>query len=44
MLLTEAEQAVAAARLKAVEMGVAMAIAVVNEAGFLTAFIRMDNS
>ena len=44
MLLAEAEQAIAAARLKAVEMGVAMAIAVVNEAGFLTAFIRMDNS
>ena len=44
MLLAEAEKAVAASRAKAIEMGVAMAIAVVNEAGFLTAFIRMDNS
>jgi uncharacterized protein GlcG (DUF336 family) len=44
MILAEAEQAVQAARLKAQEMGIAMAIAVVNESGVLTAFIRMDNS
>ena len=44
MRLADAEKAIAAARAKAVEMGVAMAIAVVNEAGVLTAFIRMDNS
>src|SRR4030042_5113605 len=44
MLLIEAEQAMNAARAKALEMGVAMAIAVVNESGVLTAFIRMDNS
>jgi len=44
MLLIEAEQAVNAARQKAKELGVAMAIAVVNESGVLTAFIRMDNS
>ncbi|HSB67111.1 MAG TPA: heme-binding protein [Anaerolineales bacterium] len=44
MLLADAEQALNAARAKAKEMGVAMAIAVVNESGFLTAFIRMDNS
>jgi len=44
MRLIEAEQAITTARAKAVEMGVAMAIAVVNESGILTAFIRMDNS
>ena len=44
MDLTEAEKALAAARAKAEEMGVAMAIAVVNESGVLTAFIRMDDS
>lgn len=44
MWLEDAEKAVAAARVKAKEMGIAMAIAVVNEAGFLTAFVRMDNS
>lgn len=44
MLLADAERAVAAARAKAQEIGVAMAIAVVNEAGFLIDFIRMDNS
>ena len=44
MLLAEAEKAIAGARAKAREMGVAMAIAVVNESGILTAFIRMDNS
>lgn len=44
MQLIEAEQAINAARAKAIEMGVAMAIAVVNESGVLTAFIRMDNS
>jgi len=44
MLLAEAQQAINAAHGKAVEMGVAMAIAVVNESGVLTAFIRMDNS
>ena len=44
MQLADAEQAINAARAKAKEMGVAMAIAVVNESGVLTAFIRMDNS
>jgi uncharacterized protein GlcG (DUF336 family) len=44
MLLTNAQQAITAAHGKAIEMGVAMAIAVVNESGILTAFIRMDNS
>ncbi len=44
MLLADAERAVAGARDKAVEMGVAMAIAVVNEAGVLIDFIRMDDS
>jgi len=44
MQLIEAELAINAARAKAIEMGVAMAIAVVNESGVLTAFIRMDNS
>jgi len=44
MQLIEAELAIKAARAKAIEMGVAMAIAVVNESGVLTAFIRMDNS
>ena len=44
MLLAEAEKAISAARAKAAEIGVAMAIAVVNEAGFLIGFIRMDNS
>jgi uncharacterized protein GlcG (DUF336 family) len=44
MLLAEAQQAINAAHGKALEMGVAMAIAVVNESGVLTAFIRMDNS
>lgn len=44
MLLADAEQAVAAARTKATEIGVAMAIAVVNEAGVLIDFIRMDDS
>lgn len=44
MLLADAERAINAARAKAIEMGVAMAIAVVNESGYLTAFIRMDNS
>jgi len=44
MLLADAERAIAAARVKAAELGVAMAIAVVNESGILTAFIRMDNS
>ena len=44
MKLAEAEQVIAAARAKAQEMGIAMAIAVVNESGILTAFIRMDDS
>lgn len=44
MLLAEAERAVAGARAKASEIGVAMAIAVVNEAGILIDFIRMDDS
>ena len=44
MLLVEAEKAIAGARVKAEQMGVQMAIAVVNESGILTAFIRMDNS
>jgi len=43
MLLADAEQAILAARAKAQEMGAAMAIAVVNEGGVLTAFIRMNN-
>ncbi len=44
MLLEEAEKVMAAARAKAQEMNVAMCIAVVNEAGFLTTFVRSDNS
>jgi len=44
MLLEDAEKAISAARAKAEEMGIAMAIAVVNESGVLTAFIRMDHS
>jgi uncharacterized protein GlcG (DUF336 family) len=44
MLLADAQRAIDAACSKAEEMGVAMAIAVVNESGTLTAFIRMDNS
>jgi uncharacterized protein GlcG (DUF336 family) len=44
MLLVDAQRAIDAACSKAEEMGVAMAIAVVNESGVLTAFIRMDNS
>lgn len=44
MLLTEAEKALAAARAKAVEMGLAMCIAVVDESGTLKAFVRMDDS
>ena len=44
MLLADAERAIAAARVKATELGLALAIAVVNESGILTAFIRMDNS
>ena len=44
MLLSDAEKAIRGARTKAQEMGVAMAIAVVNESGVLTAFIRMDDS
>ncbi len=43
-MLAEAEKAVAGARAKAMEIGVAMAIAVVNESGVLTDFIRMDDS
>ena len=44
MLLKDAEKVMAAARAKAKEIDVAMCIAVVNEAGFLTSFIRSDNS
>ncbi len=44
MLLADAERAISASRAKAQAMGVAMEIAVVNESGVLTAFIRMDNS
>jgi uncharacterized protein GlcG (DUF336 family) len=44
MLLEDAEKIMAAARVKAQEINVAMCIAVVNEAGFLTTFIRSDNS
>lgn len=44
MLLADAELAINAAHAKAKDMEVAMAIAVVNESGILTAFIRMDNS
>jgi uncharacterized protein GlcG (DUF336 family) len=44
MLLKDAEKILAAALTKAQEIDVAMCIAVVNEAGFLTAFIRSDNS
>ena len=44
MLLEDAEKIMAAARAKAQEINVAMCIAVVNEAGFLTTFMRSDNS
>jgi uncharacterized protein GlcG (DUF336 family) len=44
MLLADAERAIAGARARATEIGVAMAIAVVNEAGILIGFVRMDNS
>jgi len=44
MLLEDAEKILAAARTKAQEINVAMCIAVVNEAGFLTTFIRSNNS
>jgi len=44
MFLENAEKIMAAARAKAQEINVAMCIAVVNEAGFLTTFIRSDNS
>lgn len=44
MNLADAERAIAAAREKAGELGVQMAIAVVNEGGLLTAFVRMDDS
>ena len=44
MLLGDAEKIMAAAREKAQEISIAMCIAVVNEAGFLTTFIRSDNS
>jgi len=44
MLLADAERAISAARAKAEEIGVAMAIAIVNEAGILIGLIRMDNS
>lgn len=44
MFLEDAEKIMVAARAKAQEINVAMCIAVVNEAGFLTTFIRSDNS
>lgn len=44
MQLLDAEKAIISARTKAQELGVAMAVAVVNESGVLTAFIRMDDS
>ena len=44
MLLEDAEKIVVAARAKAQEINVAMCVAVVNEAGFLTTFMRSDNS
>ncbi len=44
MQLADAERAISASRAKAQAMGVAMEIAVVNESGVLTAFIRIDNS
>jgi uncharacterized protein GlcG (DUF336 family) len=44
MLLEDAQRAIMAARAKAAEIGVSMAIAVVNEAGVLIGFIRMDDS
>jgi uncharacterized protein GlcG (DUF336 family) len=44
MLLEEAERIIAASREHASELNVAMCIAVVNEAGLLTSFIRSDNS
>ena len=40
--MEEAEKVMAAARVKAKEINVAMCIAVVNEAGFLTCFIRSE--
>ncbi|MFH1185622.1 MAG: heme-binding protein [Chloroflexota bacterium] len=43
-MLVDAERAISAARAKAGEISVAMAIAVVDEAGTLIGFIRMDNS
>ena len=44
MLLADAERAICASRAKAAEIGVAMAIAVVNESGVLIDFVRMDDS
>jgi uncharacterized protein GlcG (DUF336 family) len=44
MLLDEAERIIAASREHALKINVAMCIAVVNEAGLLTSFIRSDNS
>lgn len=44
MLLAEAMKAVKASQAEAQKMGVAMAIAVVNDSGVLTAFVRMDGS
>ncbi|MFW6082490.1 MAG: GlcG/HbpS family heme-binding protein [Chloroflexota bacterium] len=44
MLLAEAMQALEASQVEAQNMGIAMAIAVVNEGGVLTAFVRMDGS
>jgi len=44
MLLEDAEKIMVAARVKVQEINVAMCIAVVNDAGLLTTFIRSDNS
>jgi uncharacterized protein GlcG (DUF336 family) len=42
--LDEAQTVIAAARAKAVEIGVPMNIAIVDAGGNLTAFVRMDNA
>ena len=44
LTLKEATQVIAAAEKKAVEIGVAMNIAVVDAGGNLTAFVRMDGA
>lgn len=44
MLLVEAERVIEVSCSKARELDISMAIAVVNESGILTAFVRMDES